>query len=301
MNTNKVKLFCIPGGGASAYVYLKYTKYLTRNIKLCLLELPGRGLRKKESPLTDFQMVVDDLYLNLTEELKKDPDCDYMLLGYCYGGILAYELYRKIRKEGGKEPFHIFMSATNAIDVEIHPLFGNEEARGEVQDLLTTYFPEHIFRDKEIIAEVADRYVDCLYRQYRESGTTGTVTYDDIFHDEAEDRRLGRITAGQRFEVDKCIEFANETVKVIDSDLQNVIDYKQTERRYTAVDCDLTIFSGEGDMLTPIDSVKGWIRLAGKNFHLYVMPGGHRMLLDHYAQCMVVINQVVKDFNEKNE
>lgn len=43
MSEQNIKLFCIPGGGASAFVYWKYTKYLNKNIKLCLLELPGRG------------------------------------------------------------------------------------------------------------------------------------------------------------------------------------------------------------------------------------------------------------------
>lgn len=57
---------------------------------------------------------MDDLYAHLVEELTKTPDCGYMLLGYCYGGILAYELYQKIRREGIQEPFHIFMSATDA-------------------------------------------------------------------------------------------------------------------------------------------------------------------------------------------
>ena len=98
MSEQNIKLFCIPGGGASAFVYWKYTKYLNKNIKLCLLELPGRGLRKREEPVNELHAVVDDLYAHLVEELTKTPDCGYMLLGYCYGGILAYELYQKIRR-----------------------------------------------------------------------------------------------------------------------------------------------------------------------------------------------------------
>ena len=115
MSEQNIKLFCIPGGGASAFVYWKYTKYLNKNIKLCLLELPGRGLRKREEPVNELHAVVDDLYAHLVEELNKTPGCGYMLLGYCYGGILAYELYQKIRREGIQEPFHIFKERHDAV------------------------------------------------------------------------------------------------------------------------------------------------------------------------------------------
>ena len=109
MSEQNIKLFCIPGGGASAFVYWKYTKYLNKNIKLCLLELPGRGLRKREEPVNELHAVVDDLY-------------------------------QKIRREGIQEPFHIFMSATDAADGAVYgrSLFENQEAREEVQDLMTT-------------------------------------------------------------------------------------------------------------------------------------------------------------------
>lgn len=296
MSNDKIRLFCIPGGGASAYVFLKYTKFLKKDIKLCLLEIPGRGLRKNEKPISDLKMVVDDLYHHMVEELKKDPDSNYMLLGYCYGGFIAYELYRKICREGIKEPFHIFMSATDVVDGELPLLFSNENAREEIQDLFTAYFPEHVFRDKEMVIKIANRYVDCLYQQYRNSEMIGMVSYDDIFREEREGYKLEQLSADKRFEVEKCLEYASETIKVIEADLRNVYEYKKVKRKYTNLECDLTIFAGVEDMLTPIDSVKGWIRFAAKDFHLYSMPGGHRILLDNYEQCMHVINKVVRDF-----
>lgn len=304
MSDQKVKLFCIPGGGASAYVYWKYTRYLARNIKLCLLELPGRGLRKQEAVITELFAVVDDLYDNLVKELEKDPGCDYMILGYCYGGILAYELYKKICQEGIKPPFHIFMSATDAADGEVYgkSLFENEEAKGEVQDLLTTYFPEHVFSNKEMVTEIANRYVDCLYAQYRQCGSVGMVHYDDIFSEEMQGSKLAQISKENRFDVEKCLEFASETIRVVESDLQVVYEYKQGTHTYPKLACDLTIFSGENDLMTPLDAVKGWIRFAGHHFHLYSMRGGHRMLLDNYVQCMPVINRVAEDrIHEINE
>ena len=118
-----------------------------------------------------------------------------MLLGYCYGGILAYELYQKIRREGIQEPFHIFMSATDAADGTVYgrSLFENQEAREEVQDLMTTYFPDHVFPDKELVTEISNRCVDCLYAQYAQRGEIGMIPYEDIFNEDAKGSRLEQI------------------------------------------------------------------------------------------------------------
>lgn len=301
MSEQNIKLFCIPGGGASAFVYWKYTKYLNKNIKLCLLELPGRGLRKREEPVNELHAVVDDLYAHLVEELNKTPGCGYMLLGYCYGGILAYELYQKIRREGIQEPFHIFMSATDAADGAVYgrSLFENQEAREEVQDLMTTYFPDHVFPDKELVTEISNRCVDCLYAQYAQRGEIGMIPYEDIFNEDAKGSRLEQISRENRFEVEKCLEFACETIRVVEADLHAVYAYKQETEVYPKIYCDLTIFSGKTDLMTPLEAVKGWIRFAEANFHLYSMEGGHRMLLDAYQQCMPVINYAASQWQPK--
>ncbi len=298
MKQSKIKLFCIPGGGASAYVYWKYMKHLSRNIKLCLLELPGRGGRKKESALTEIRGVVDDLYEHLTKELAKDPGCDYMLLGYCYGGILAYELYKKIQSMGIREPFHVFMSATDAADGTVYSksLFELEAARGEVQDLLTTYFPETLFEDQQMVADLSSSYVDCLYAQYRQFGKVGDVSYEELCRMAPEQSGWNHLTPEKQFELEQCLEFANQTVGVIEADLAAVYEYKHQPQEYLPFQCDLTIFSGEDDNMTPLEHVKGWVRFAGHHFHVYSMKGGHRMLLDDYEQCMPVINRAAEEF-----
>ena len=38
-----IKLFCIPGGAASATAYLPWVKLLDKDVKLCLLEIPGNN------------------------------------------------------------------------------------------------------------------------------------------------------------------------------------------------------------------------------------------------------------------
>lgn len=99
--------------------------------------------------------------------------------------------------------------------------------------------------------------------------------------------------------MEKCLEFACETIRVVEADLHAVYAYKQETEVYPKIYCDLTIFSGKTDLMTPLEAVKGWIRFAEANFHLYSMEGGHRMLLDAYQQCMPVINYAASQWQPK--
>ena len=193
------------------------------------------------------------------------------------------------------------MSATYAADGAVYgrSLFENQEAREEVQDLMTTYFPDHVFPDTELVTEISNRCVDCLYAQYAQRGEIGMIPYEDIFNEDAKGSRLEQISRENRFEVEKCLEFACETIRVVEADLHAVYAYKQETEVYPKIYCDLTIFSGKTDLMTPLEAVKGWIRFAEANFHLYSMEGGHRMLLDTYQQCMPVINQAASQWQPK--
>ena len=125
------------------------------------------------------------------------------------------------------------------------------------------------------------------------------IPYEDIFNEDAKGSRLEQISRENRFEVEKCLEFACETIRVVEADLHAVYAYKQETEVYPKIYCDLTIFSGKTDLMTPLEAVKGWIRFAEANFHLYSMEGGHRMLLDTYQQCMPVINQAASQWQSK--
>lgn len=119
-----IKLFCIPGGAASATAYLPWTKVLDRSIRLCLLEVPGRRLRRNEKSLETMDAVADDLFENLKSQLKEDDD--YMILGYCFGAVAGYELYRRILSSG--------MLASD-----------KERSSASPMVLLNEYFPEESF------------------------------------------------------------------------------------------------------------------------------------------------------------
>ncbi|MHB8062509.1 MAG: thioesterase II family protein [Ruminiclostridium sp.] len=102
-----IKLFCLPYAGGSAMVYKKWEKYLDKSIKLCLLELAGRGSRNKEPYYNSMQEAVEDIFSLL--ELNLDEG-EYAIFGHSMGSILAYQLAAKIKERNLKQPIHIFFS-----------------------------------------------------------------------------------------------------------------------------------------------------------------------------------------------
>ncbi|UAC49541.1 thioesterase [Bacillus aquiflavi] len=105
---DKVKLFCIPYAGGNAAVYYKWKKYLTDDIELCPIELPGRGNRIEESLCDHIISIVEDVYESVIPFLNDKSE--YSIFGHSMGSLIAYELYYKLIENGYKEPVHLFFS-----------------------------------------------------------------------------------------------------------------------------------------------------------------------------------------------
>lgn len=286
-NGNKVKLFCIPGGGASAFLYLRWSKYLDKNIKLCLLELAGRGLRKNEAAIDNIDELTEDLFQNWKSQMSDDMTEDYILLGYCFGSIAAYELYKRICAEGMKKPVHIFFSASDSADGSVYAksFFGDRSTKAEVVELLQRYFPEHIFKDRELVTEFSGRYADRLYDLYEQNNRIMPVDYDDISAGNNYDEDMS-------FQIKKCLEFANETLSILGNDVEIARIYQTTPHDFIKIESDVTILAGKTDTMTPLEDVKGWKRLCGADCKICEIDGGHQLLIDSYERCIPYINEV---------
>jgi surfactin synthase thioesterase subunit len=133
-----IKLFCFPYAGGSAAVFSKWNQYLdaASGIALVPLELAGRGKRIAEALHDDLEAVVEDLYRRNSRQMADSP---YAFFGHSLGGLVAYELARKIKYANIRQPLHLFFSGRSAPDVsrrekEFH-LMGDEEFREEVMKL----------------------------------------------------------------------------------------------------------------------------------------------------------------------
>ena len=146
---NPVKLFCIPHAGSTAMGYYSLQKLFAPYIKLCPLELGGRG-RLIEQPLRENLMeIVDDIYAVIINQID---DSEYAILGHSLGGIIAYELCYKLEQNKHRPPSNLFVSGRrpphmNARNRFIHEL-SDEELCKEVLKLQGTSI--EVFEDKNL-------------------------------------------------------------------------------------------------------------------------------------------------------
>lgn len=82
-------------------MFKKIQNLLLQNVKVSPLELAGRGSRFMEEPYADVKGAVNDLYQKISGWIDQE---DYCFMGFSMGGIIAFELCRKIQQMGRKLP-----------------------------------------------------------------------------------------------------------------------------------------------------------------------------------------------------
>ena len=146
----KVKLFCIPYAGGSAVVYNQIKKYLDESICFYPIELPGRGKRFKEELISDMNLLVEDIYNQIKDDLDEIP---YAFFGYSMGSIIAFELCYKIMERKGISPRHMFFCARESPHINIYKKermhdLSFDEFKSRILKLGGTN--EEIFENKEL-------------------------------------------------------------------------------------------------------------------------------------------------------
>jgi len=106
----KLKLFCIPYAGSSAFVFNRWKPLLNQSIELIPIELAGRGSRFKQPNYNCLTEAVLDVYKILKSRIDHKP---YVILGHSMGAQILFELYYTIvDKNEITLPHHLFFSGT---------------------------------------------------------------------------------------------------------------------------------------------------------------------------------------------
>jgi medium-chain acyl-[acyl-carrier-protein] hydrolase len=148
----RARLVCIPYAGGSAAAYHGWLPLLPADVELVVAQLPGRGLRAREAPVTSLAVLVDALEQALTAL----PPLPFVLFGHSMGAGVAFELTRALRRRRRPEPAHLFVSAAAApqlprADRPRHDL-PEPELLTELQRFGGT--PDVLLRDPELLALV---------------------------------------------------------------------------------------------------------------------------------------------------
>jgi surfactin synthase thioesterase subunit len=144
------RLFCLPYAGGSAATYREWHALAPEHIQICPLELPGRGGRIGEAPISRLRPLVD----GLADAVGPFLDRPFAVFGHSMGGLLAFELTRALLRRGRLLPAHLFVSGRPAPDTppnrpRIHDA-PDEHVLEELRYLGGT--PQEVLDDAELMA-----------------------------------------------------------------------------------------------------------------------------------------------------
>ena len=92
---DQLPLFCIPGTHGHVLCFHPLTRHLEAGRPIYGLQLPG--LRQGEAPLDTIEEIAD---VFIREIRHVQPAGPYYLVGYCLGGVIAYETACRLHAEG---------------------------------------------------------------------------------------------------------------------------------------------------------------------------------------------------------
>lgn len=105
-----LRLFCFPYAGGSAHAFRAWVNDVPDWVELYAANLPGRGARVAEPSYTSLTQLTRALAHGIEPYLDKS----FAFFGHSLGALLAFELARRLRRERGLEPAHLFVSAYHA-------------------------------------------------------------------------------------------------------------------------------------------------------------------------------------------
>lgn len=144
-----LRLFCFPYSGGSASAYRTWENGLPPEIEILPIQLPGRENRMREKPFTHLTPLLEAL-LDVLPPLLDKP---FVLFGHSLGALIGFELARQLRKQGGPQPQHLFVSAHRApqrplLQAPLH-LLPDDAMLQELRNLKGT--PETVLQNKELM------------------------------------------------------------------------------------------------------------------------------------------------------
>jgi amino acid adenylation domain-containing protein len=120
----RTPLFCVHGGAGTVLFYRELVEALGEDQPVYALQ--AAGLYGDEPP----QRSVEAMAAAYLEQLREaSPQGPYLIGGYCYGGMVAFEIARRLRAEGAEVEAVVMFNAPSAgYNRRYHPYFDEQGA-----------------------------------------------------------------------------------------------------------------------------------------------------------------------------
>lgn len=105
------RLYCFAYAGGHAGVFSSWQKAMEPRIEICGIQLPGRGSRLREPPLTNMAELVKLISHAI---IAADDGRPFAFFGHSFGALLAFEVARYSQRIGASLPSHLVISGCEA-------------------------------------------------------------------------------------------------------------------------------------------------------------------------------------------
>jgi medium-chain acyl-[acyl-carrier-protein] hydrolase len=107
-NPSAWRLFCFPHAGGAASFFFDLARKLAPGVECACVQLPGRGARLGEAPHFSVADIANEVANALAPEMLDKPFAFY---GHSFGGVVAFEVIKQLRRDGMPLPEHLFVGA----------------------------------------------------------------------------------------------------------------------------------------------------------------------------------------------
>lgn len=114
--TYRLTLFCLPFAGAGANVYLPWLDAFGTSIQPCPVEYPGRARRFAERMPSDLGVLADATL----DGLRCGFSERFAFFGHSMGGLLAFEMTRRLAERSSPLPEALVISSWQAPHLPTH-------------------------------------------------------------------------------------------------------------------------------------------------------------------------------------
>src|ERR1700730_8910128 len=105
-----VNIVCLPYAGGNYSAFRSWPEQLPDHIDVVGVQLPGRGTRLAEHPISDLQQLVRELAAAIVPLFERT--C--VLFGHSLGALLAFEVSRRLRHTRRVQPRALIVSGRRA-------------------------------------------------------------------------------------------------------------------------------------------------------------------------------------------
>jgi medium-chain acyl-[acyl-carrier-protein] hydrolase len=104
------RIFCFPHAGVGPSVFRGWPDQLAADAEVCLIQLPGREGRLRETPFVSIAALMPAL----VEEMLPFLDRPFAFYGHSLGATIAFECALNLRRTMRLQPMHFFAGASPA-------------------------------------------------------------------------------------------------------------------------------------------------------------------------------------------